>query len=141
MEGKMKKSLWIAFGLATVLASGLAVAQSSNAVRAEIPFAFQVSGNNLPSGTYTIQSTAPGVLSLSNYEKKASAMVLTHAAQRSRDIEKGTLVFHRYGSTYFLSEVWSVGNSIGCQLRKSKAEVEMAKAAPVEDKILVAAHR
>jgi hypothetical protein len=36
------------------------------------------------------------------------------------------LVFHRYGSQYFLAQVWSAGNSEGRELPRSRAEREVA---------------
>jgi hypothetical protein len=32
------------------------------------------------------------------------------------------LVFHRYGNTYFLSQVWMAGSSVGRELRKMRQE-------------------
>jgi hypothetical protein len=54
----------------------------------------------------------------------------------------GKLVFHRYGNAYFLSEVWPTGSTLGKQLRKSKAELEIAKAgAPTEGAAVYASVR
>ncbi len=32
------------------------------------------------------------------------------------------LVFHRYGNTYFLSQVWMAGSSVGREMRKTRQE-------------------
>ena len=37
------------------------------------------------------------------------------------------LVFHRYGELYFLSEVWTLGDSSGRQLLKSRQEHALDK--------------
>ena len=42
------------------------------------------------------------------------------------------LVFNRYGDHYFLSQVWTAGNSRGRQLLKSGREREMAQVAKIE---------
>ena len=44
------------------------------------------------------------------------------------------LIFNRYGDRYFLSQVWTAGNSSGRQLLKSDREKEMAQVAKNETK-------
>jgi hypothetical protein len=39
-----------------------------------------------------------------------------------RPAQNTSLIFHRYGSTYFLSQVWQGGGQNGQQLTLSKAE-------------------
>jgi hypothetical protein len=41
----------------------------------------------------------------------------------------GSLVFHRYGDEYFLSEIWPAGSSTGRGLPKSRAERELKRKA------------
>ncbi|MGA2329118.1 MAG: hypothetical protein ABSH05_22875 [Bryobacteraceae bacterium] len=48
---------------------------------------------------------------------------------RSGAPEQSTLVFNRYGSSYFLADIWWAGDAAGVELPKSKAEKELAKTA------------
>jgi len=60
------------------------------------------------------ESTGPGML------------VLMNAAQRPRSDNSSKLVFHRYESTYFLSQVWITGSNQGREVSPSNAELEMS---------------
>jgi hypothetical protein len=46
------------------------------------------------------------------------------------------VVFHRYGDTYYLSEVWVAANGTGSQLFKSQAEKESTKRTNMEIAVL-----
>jgi hypothetical protein len=58
----------------------------------------------------------------SSEAKGKSIMCLTSSVQ-ANSAQNPKLVFHRYGSTYFLSQIWE-GNGLrtGTQLMQSKAE-------------------
>jgi hypothetical protein len=102
-------------------------AQSSRTIRANIPFEFETARNTLPAGDYTIQKVNSETLVLRDTNMKPRAFVL--AAQRISSLDQGSsmrLVFHRYGSSYFLSEVWTSG-SYGVRLAQSKHEGAIAK--------------
>jgi len=74
-----------------------------------------LSGNTLGLGAGTFNSQTTGLY------------LSTHSA--SRNATDGTkLVFHRYGDTYFLSEVWVPGYAQGWALTQSKSEQELAAA-------------
>jgi hypothetical protein len=51
-------------------------------------------------------------------------------------------LFHRYGDTYFLAQIWMQGEKQGRELRKTRRETEMAKnLQPSEDVIVLASLR
>jgi hypothetical protein len=75
------------------------------------------------------ESIGPGIL------------VPTNAAQRSVSDNSSKLVFHRYESTYFLSQVWITGNDRGREVGRSPAEREMAAKTMQKDNTVVAAVR
>ncbi len=57
----------------------------------------------------------------------------TNAAVSDRDLKsESKLVFNRYGDRYFLSQVWTEGNSQGRQLLMSDREKEIAQTAKFE---------
>jgi hypothetical protein len=97
-------------------------------MKVDIPFEFRVANTILPAGPYDVRvQLSSGLVSLQSSERKAAAAILTNAVGGGWAIpDKGTLVFHRYGNTYFLSKVWSRGYAIGRELPTSKAERELA---------------
>lgn len=126
----MKKQILIAFTklcltvLLTFAAVAAARAQSST-IRADIPFDFNIAGETLPAGTYIIGRLSPGAaetLLIRNRAGKASAIQFTSPVQASVAPAQAKLIFHRYGNSYFLAEVWTDGDDIGRRLLKSRSE-------------------
>jgi hypothetical protein len=137
--------------IALVLASTLVVAGTSSAqdhrVKATVPFRFTVEDFTLPPGTYTIDSAAnsPDVLVLRNLEKDIKIVSMGRANQ-SNPQRVSALVFHKYGTQYFLSQIRSEGASINIDLSATKAE-KMARTQvlvaglSVDDRVLIALNR
>jgi hypothetical protein len=112
--------------IAVILSSVAAFGQNMN-VRANVPFNFVVRGNTLPAGQYDIlsMSSTGGVLSV-RMENKPMATIGTNSIESLTASEKTKLIFHRYGSEYFLAEVWLEGNSRGVEIPKTHREKELA---------------
>jgi hypothetical protein len=110
------------FVVATFVAAGPAHAQD-HLVKATVPFAFTVGDQTLPSGTYTIGSPANSrnLLAIRNWDKKVNilSMGLDNQGNPGHD---NTLVFHKYGNQYYLSEIRSEGASIDVHFPTTKAE-------------------
>jgi hypothetical protein len=51
--------------------------------------------------------------------------VLTHAVEGKAPESQGKMVFHRYGGSYFLSEVWVAGGGAGRKVFESRTEEEL----------------
>jgi hypothetical protein len=92
---------------------------------AEIPFTFVVAGTALPPGHYIVK-TLDDNLGIHDRENRG-VFVAAHSAQRPERDNSSKMVFHRYGDTYFLSEVWVGGNSIGRELFTSRAEKQLSE--------------
>jgi hypothetical protein len=127
MTKKMIKSLTmvtivVALSLATAAVS--ANAQVSTKLVANIPFEFVVGNDEMSAGQYDIERLTSGGLAIRIRDSKNgnSAIRLTSPIIKTRAPEKGKLVFHRYGNSYFLAEVWRAGDSNGRQLVKSSLE-------------------
>ena len=112
--------------LATLLASG-AWAQLTHPITADVPFDFTVGKSTFNAGKYQVQTSMPGVLRVTSTDGKSSAMLIISPKRQAKTEQETKLVFNRYGTQYFLSEVWSAGTDTGIELRKSPAEREMAK--------------
>ena len=116
--------LMLVVGLA--LASAAVVnGQAGTQVTAQIPFEFSVADQTLGSGQYQVirANGAGDVLAIRDTGGKSHAIRLTSPViAKDQQATKAKLVFHRYGSTYFLSQVWLAGRSGGLQFAKSKQE-------------------
>jgi hypothetical protein len=116
--------LMLVVGLAFASAA-VANGQSGKQVTAQVPFDFIVAEKTLRSGQYqvSIASSAGEVLAIRDADGKGQAMRLTSetGAKAAQDM-KAKLVFHRYGNTYFLSQVWMAGRSTGRELAKTRQE-------------------
>lgn len=124
----MKNRVFATFSCLTLLTAAAAFAQSNALLEANIPFEFRAGAKTLPAGHYDVRPMlAPDVLSIRCFECKAGAMILARGIEAREAPEQGTLVFHRYNNTYFLSGVWIAGSSHGRVLPQSKAERELAR--------------
>ena len=120
----MKRISFAVAALAALTCSAI-YGQTPN-LRANIPFAFHAGKATLPAGPYTIHESNH-VLRLSGDPGGKSAMVLTNGAYRIAPANTGQLVFHRYGSTYFLSQIWAPGAREGVGLGETRQEKELAR--------------
>lgn len=127
-------------GLLVVLAGATAYAQlPGTTLRATIPFDFSIRGKILPAGTYEIRralDTPDDLMILSLNDKHEHAIFETESVQARETLRRGQLVFHRYGDSYFLSEVFAGGDNLGRELvpspqeRKLKRELASNKTQP-----------
>lgn len=95
------------------------------AIRAEIPFDFVIGNKTLEAGQYvvgTITSSSNEGILVSRLDGSQSALRLTNGVQAKAPKNCAMLTFHRYGSTYYLEQVWVSGSAEGRELVKSKAE-------------------
>ena len=126
MTKRMIKSLTMlaivaALSLATAAIS--ADAQVSTKQSANIPFEFVVGNNEMAAGQCHIERLPTGGLAIRIRDAKGNSTTrLTSPIVRTTAPDKGKLVFHRYGNSYFLAEVWRAGDNNGRQLVKSSLE-------------------
>jgi hypothetical protein len=121
------KLLRIALYAALLLAASASIAQTRQGdVVANIPFPFVVAHQTLPAGHYIVSPANADALGIHDANNRGT-FVPTESTQRSANDNSCKLVFHRYGDTYFLSEVWVAGNSNGRTLFRSRAERELAE--------------
>ena len=121
--------------IALALVSALAVsAQNPRNLVVNVPFDFTVKGKSLPAGEYIVSRTSTTdqmSLTLKRKDGEANAIVLTKSLQANERQEESRLVFNRYGERYFLSQVWTAGDSQGRELYKTRQErsieIELAK--------------
>ena len=117
--------------IALVTAVGSAQGQSlAYKLRANIPFDFVVGDKKLPAGEYSIgrarQDSDDSILLISSADGRGNAIRLSIPVGSRVLKNEGTLVFHRYGDQYFLSQVWPASASTGRELTRSLSERELA---------------
>ncbi len=122
----MKKQLISTLAIAVFITTIAVVsvhAQSSSVVTVSIPFEFTVANKVLPAGEYQMRTEGSrSTLKIENRDTSHATFV-TISPLQSADIQnESKLVFNRYGSQYFLAQVWVAGRSTGEEMRKSKQE-------------------
>jgi hypothetical protein len=141
----MKNIITIAILFAsTCIGAGSALAQSEQ-VRVNVPFNFHVGSKSLPAGTYTISSAGetPFIMISNLSRTSVRALALTQPPNRKSTPEH-TVVFHKWGDQYFISDVRGGDSSMNLHLPTTKEE-KRAKALISEaelrssDNVLVAA--
>jgi hypothetical protein len=134
----MKNAKWM-LTVTVLLMSGLMAAQSltSSTVVANVPFDFMVNNKIIPAGECTAKSLSGDVLAINNFEARKGA--LANSSHKDANSDRTVMVFERYGSQYFLSEIRIEGSDVSYKLSKSRAEVELrAQNAPASQMTLLA---
>ena len=101
-----KSSLLVLSLLLTV-----AGAHAQSAARAKVPFAFKVGTTQMPAGTYNIQNVGANIVTVRNVQTGTSALAVGRRESPSKKTDK--LIFHRYGSQYFLTAILGSTGSQG----------------------------
>jgi hypothetical protein len=138
----MKNQLFALIGLGLLLATASAYAQTG-VVKANVPFNFIVDKAELPAGQYTIQTlgTTGSAMTIQSPDREVVKMILPQDCESLQAAKTTKLVFHRYGTRYFLAQIWTAGNDRGKELPKSGRESEVAMDYPSQDVVVVATLR
>src|SRR5256885_1317769 len=109
---KVAAMLMLIAGL-TAASAAIANGQSAKRLVVQVPFDFNVGDKAVLAGQYDviIPSNTGDALSVRNHAGKGQAMILGRSAERRGGQMIAKLVFHRYGSTYFLAQAWMSGDS------------------------------
>ena len=134
----MRHQLFKGLMMALLVAGTLAVAvettnaQSSRRVTANVPFDFVVGDKTFTAGAYEVKAatSSGGAMIVRNQSSQRSITRLTNSIQPINKDTTARLVFHRYGETYFLAEVWSGADYAGRQVLESKREKQLRREAP-----------
>ena len=128
------------FALATLMTSSSATAQR-NVIEVNVPFNFTVNDAFLPAGTYTfgLDSMVPDLLIIRDGMNSVRVRDLGERGSISAGKPR-MLIFHHYGSQYFLSEVRFDSASHGISLPAAKSERQARNVSHKEDLAFVAVH-
>jgi hypothetical protein len=115
-------------------------AQSTLQLHANIPFSFVAGRATLNAGQYTVDQ-GKGLITVKSVNGKANAFLLTATEQCGAIQTASRLVFHRYGDTYLLSQIWTRGDTCGRLAPVTRRERELAARQKTPDEIIILAMR
>ena len=113
-------------GSILLLMATMASAQTVQRVTVTVPFSFVAGSHNLPAGDYTIELNHEKDTMILRSEDRSgnNVVVLAGNSERAANPGQSYAIFQRYGSRYFLAEVWRQG--AGQTLTPGKLERELA---------------
>jgi hypothetical protein len=123
MKGKAI-ALLVMIGFAMAVAS----AQSTEPMNFRTPFAFAVGDQLLPAGEYSVRVVSvTGTLLFRSADWKVSVFMSSLPMQKAAPENTSKLIFRRYGSHYYVSEIWRSGYETGRAITPHPSELRMAK--------------
>jgi hypothetical protein len=136
----MKKHL-LRISVFAAIAAAAAYAQSSTQLSANVLFDFVVGNQTLHAGQYTVDpGKIDGVVVIAPMDHNGRATTIAVPMYPLTRHSDRSLVFHRYGNTYFLSESWGVEGA-GRELPKTNREREFSAKRLVQENTTVVASR
>ena len=133
----MKTNLFQA-SIFALVAAAAAFAQDSMQLKANVPFEFAVGNQTFPAGVYTVDAATAGSLIVKSADHHGGTIAMTTGVQTLAAAPDAKLIFTRYGSQYFLTQVWPGGTHLGRQLPKARRERELAREAASLRAVVVA---
>lgn len=108
----MKRNYFGNVSLASLFLFATTAAFGQSALKANVPFAFNVGAARMPAGHYQFTEDAiRRTITIHNLDTNAST-----EAQAQLDVARGSdrlsMQFHRYGSEYFLTSVHGTSNAL-----------------------------
>jgi hypothetical protein len=122
MKRKMLSALAV-FALISVLGVTCALAQEPG-VQADIPFAFTVSSSTLPAGNYSLSPLSQNVWEIRNNEGGHAILAVVTPNGTNKEADSAKLVFKHTGNSYFLSQVWCLGQTTAVPASKAERLIE-----------------
>jgi hypothetical protein len=126
--------------LAVLMAAAASYGQNSK-INVNVPFSFVVGTKTLPPGQYTVDDHSDFVTIISADWKGSLVRSNTSSVEPSTAHQPECLVFRRYGTHYFLSEVWLNDRNRGLRLGNGTLERELSKRPARPETEIIAATR
>jgi hypothetical protein len=136
-----KKIVSALAGLILLLAAASVQAGNTLSPRMHVtvPFQFAVNGKTLPAGIYVVELNIERRTVLLHTDGQPSILLLAMGKESLEVPKQSRLVFHRYGTSFFLTEVWTEGNPAGRVFAASNHEKELARKNSLDQEIILAA--
>ena len=136
----MKNALFLTVGVC--LLAGMAVpvmAQSGGVMlRGEVPFDFVSANRSIPAGQYSIEIGQLQVR-IKGANGNPVQVVLSNPRHQDGNGGKPRLVFHKYGDTYFLHQIWTADYKV--EFRISRAEYNLKASLQTDEDTVILAMR
>ena len=124
MKNRVARVLTVAIAMAAVAA----VHAEDRTVTANVPFNFYMGSSPMAEGAYRVDEFSHGAVEcLRSIKGKTINSVMTYSVTGKKGAEPARLVFHRYGGSYFLAEIWTGDGMIGHALSMTAREKELAR--------------
>jgi hypothetical protein len=112
-------------------------AYAQQVLRFDVPFQFQIGKAKLDAGKYEIRPLDNSKYLLRNTETGKSSIVVSLAQAGANESTKSEkLVFNRYGSVYFMRQLFVKTGTAGRELGESSAERKLRKNSNSDDEKL-----
>lgn len=137
----MKKRLF-AFIFATFMAAVLnaypAYAQSSQTIKADVPFSFTTNGKTLPAGTYRIESIGGNraIWKIIGTDYRSRAFLLPLILTGASDDAPVRLTFHQYGDKHYLAGFNTSSYAVTLPTSKSEKALRLSQGPLAETKVI-----
>ena len=92
-----------------------------------IPVAFTVEQTVLPAGIYVVTHPSPKAIALKRVSGPETLIALTNYTAASHTRQTPRLIFHRYGTQYFLARAWMPNSDQGYEFFASARETHLAR--------------
>jgi P pilus assembly chaperone PapD len=126
---KVRTRLSLIAGLSVLFVLTAATAQAqgtAQSTRVSVPFSFAVGSETLPAGTYVISENRNTLTIRSTKGNSSVAVLPARTIGNGRQAAYSRAVFKRYGSDYYLSEIWLAAQGLGHELKVRVTEPEIA---------------
>ena len=108
--------------------------------RVDIPFAFVAAGVHLPAGQYRVYHPGdPYLVVIEKDDGRGRATTYVHPSAVDSNQASTKLVFNKYGSQYFLSQVWTEPDREMHECFKCRMEKSLMAQVPKPQSVVVAA--
>lgn len=117
----------LVLGIFTVLASATS-ANAQQVVRFSVPFDFNFGKKELKAGEYELRALSDKNFVLRSKASEENILIVSDFETAKKGLEnKESLVFNRYGETYFLRKIFANRNQSGREILESKQERAIRK--------------
>ena len=106
-----------------------AYAQKTSAT-VNIPFAFTFDDVRMPAGEYLITAPSEKVISIQRVGGPEVKVTVTNNGPATKSDRGAKLVFHKYGSLYFVASAWMPNSDHNHEFFASASEIEVARTTP-----------
>ncbi len=114
--------------VSAALGAGCVYAQQHR-LTAKIPFPFHAGKTLMPAGTYQVEeSVSRSLVTITSEKRDVGVMLLAVPSEANKAPQVGSLLFNKYGESYFLARISKPGDARGWVLPRTRAELEVAKA-------------